>query len=74
MRKAMTEAERKTFVDTMKRLLLLWIAIILVYFGTEPFSSLSVLDLPIRVVGMLISCCVVWVSFKKIRWVGRTGR
>ena len=57
----------QTFFDTMKTLFLSYAGLLLVLFGTDYFPSLSVLDLPVRIIGTSIVFYCTWVSFRRFR-------
>ncbi len=63
----MEAAERKTFLSSMKGMLLLYVGMILVYFGTDPIPALAVLDVPIRVFGTAVVLYSCWASLKRLR-------
>ena len=62
----------KTFNEAMRRFLLPWFGLGLVYFGTDPFPSFGVLDWPIRILGLLIILYPTWVWVKMVRRGSRT--
>ena len=63
----MEDPALKTFLAAMRRFLIMWFGLGLVYFGTDPFPSFGVLDWPIRILGLVIVLYPTWVWVKMIR-------